>query len=88
MKASPLNRLDSISKPKNDFGCRKVEFTSLGLGLVTDVGVLVSHADHDGDMTGTSDDGGEDGAGSVVAGEASLRKREKDWLRTVLTRRR
>merc|ERR550534_3049832 len=48
------------------------EDASLGLGLVTDVGVLVAHADHDGDMTGTTDDGWEDGSGSVVAGEASL----------------
>ena len=72
MKASPLNRLDSISKPKNDFGCRKVEFTSLGLGLVTDVGVLVSHADHDGDVAGAADEGGEDGSGGVIAGESGL----------------
>merc|ERR1719283_302556 len=48
------------------------ENTSLGLGLVTDVGVLVAHADHDGDVTGASNDGGEDGAGSVISGETAL----------------
>merc|ERR1712179_784695 len=48
------------------------ENTSLGLGLVTDVGVLVAHTDHDGDVTGASNDGGEDGAGSVIAGETAL----------------
>merc|ERR1712179_320685 len=37
------------------------ENTSLGLGLVTD-----------GDVTGASNDGGEDGAGSVIAGETAL----------------
>merc|ERR1719187_1716335 len=53
-------------------GVLQGEDTSLGLGLVTDVGVLVAHADHDGDMTGTADDGGEAGAGSVISGEAAL----------------
>merc|ERR1739845_216262 len=37
------------------------EDTSLGLSLVTDVGLLVAHTDHDADVTGTSNDGGEDG---------------------------
>ena len=47
--------------------------TSLGLGLVTDVGILVAHADHDADVTGAANDGGEDGAGSVITGEAGLK---------------
>merc|ERR1712186_191271 len=46
--------------------------TPLGLGLVTDVGILLSHADHDTLVTGTSNDGGEDGPGGVVSGEAGL----------------
>ena len=46
--------------------------TSLGLGLVSDVGVFVAHANHDGDVTGASDDGGEDGARSVITGETGL----------------
>merc|ERR1711889_41824 len=35
------------------------EDTPLGLGLVTDIGVLLSHADHDALVTGASNDGGE-----------------------------
>merc|ERR1711862_937094 len=53
-------------------GVLQREDTSLGLSLVTDVGVLVAHADHDGDMTRASNDGGEDGAGSVITGETAL----------------
>merc|ERR1712179_735792 len=48
------------------------EDTSLGLSLVTDVGVLVAHAHHDRDVTGTSNNGREDGARSVIAGETGL----------------
>jgi len=48
------------------------EDTSLGLSLVTDVGILLSHADHDADVTWATDDGREDGAGSVITGEAGL----------------
>jgi hypothetical protein len=48
------------------------EDASLGLSLVSDVRVLLSHADHDALMTGASDDGGEDGSGSVVSGETGL----------------
>merc|ERR1719471_2160627 len=46
--------------------------TPLGLGLVTDIGVLLSHTDHDSLVAGTADDGGEDSSGSVISGEASL----------------
>merc|ERR1711912_18400 len=48
------------------------EDTTLGLSLITDVGVLLTHTDHDTLMTGAADDGGEDGTGSVVTGEASF----------------
>merc|ERR1711944_104569 len=48
------------------------EDTPLGLGLVTDIGVLLSHADHDTLVAGTSNDGGEDGPGGVVSSEAGL----------------
>lgn len=34
--------------------------------------VLLAHADHDALVTGTSDDRGEDSAGSVVTGKAGL----------------
>jgi hypothetical protein len=46
--------------------------TSLGLGLVTDVGVLLSHTDHHTLVAGATDDGGEDGAGSVISSEAGF----------------
>mmetsp|Transcript_19222 Transcript_19222/g.32755 ORF Transcript_19222/g.32755 Transcript_19222/m.32755 type:complete len:404 (+) Transcript_19222:86-1297(+) len=53
-------------------GVLQGEDTTLGLGLVTDVRVLLAHADHDTSVTGAADDGGKDGAGSVVTGEAGL----------------
>merc|ERR1719262_706822 len=53
-------------------GVLQGEDTPLGLGLVTDIGILLSHTDHDSLVAGTSDDGGEDSAGSVVSGEAGL----------------
>merc|ERR1711910_159909 len=53
-------------------GVLQGEDTPLGLGLVTDVGVLLSHTDHDTLVAGTSDNGGEDGPGGVVSGEAGL----------------
>merc|ERR1711931_591609 len=48
------------------------EDTPLGLGLVTDVGVLLSHANHDTLVAGTSNDGWEDGPGGVISSKASL----------------
>merc|ERR1719341_445937 len=53
-------------------GVLQGEDTSLGLGLVTDIGVLLSHTDHDSLVTGMANDGGEDGAGSVISGETGL----------------
>merc|ERR1719402_414852 len=53
-------------------GVLEGEDTPLGLGLVTDIGILLSHTDHDSLVAGTPDDGGEDSAGSVVSGEAGL----------------
>merc|ERR1719220_2993782 len=53
-------------------GVLQGEDTPLRLGLVTDVGILLSHTDHDSRVAGTSNDGGEDGPGGVVSGEAGL----------------
>merc|ERR1711872_1016663 len=53
-------------------GVHQREDTSLGLSLVTDVGVLVAHADHDTGIFGPADDRGEDGARSVITGKAGL----------------
>merc|ERR1711944_261017 len=53
-------------------GVLQGEDTTLALGLVTDVGVLLTHTYHDTLVTGASNNGGEDSTGSVVTGEASF----------------
>ena len=53
-------------------GVLEGEDTSLGLGLVSDVGVLGAHTDHDTLMSGSADDGGVDGSGSIVTSETGL----------------
>jgi len=61
-------------------GVLEGEDTSLGLGLVSDVGVLGAHTDHDTLMSGSADDGGVDGSGSIVTSETGL-----DETRSVVT---
>ena len=46
--------------------------TTLGLGLVSDVRVLLAHADHDSLVTGSADNGGED-----LRGEEERRQDEQ-----------
>ena len=46
--------------------------TSLGLGLVTDVSILLVHADHDSGVLGAAHDGREDSSGSVITSKAGL----------------
>merc|ERR1719234_2322712 len=53
-------------------GVLQGEDTPLGLGLVSDIGVLLTHTHHHTLVTGASHDGGEDGPGGVVSCEASL----------------
>merc|ERR1719362_176063 len=53
-------------------GVLQGEDTPLGLGLVSNIGVLLSHTHHDTLMPGASNDGGEDGPGGVITGEAGL----------------
>jgi len=48
------------------------EDTSLGLSLVSDVAVLLAHTDHDTLVSWSTDDGWEDGSGSIVTGETAL----------------
>ena len=43
--------------------------TSLALGFISDVELFVPHTSHDTLMAGTTNDGGEDGTGSIVSGE-------------------
>merc|ERR1712133_68828 len=44
----------------------------LGLGLVTDISILLSHTYHDTHMPGTTHNRGEDSPGGVVSGKAGL----------------
>jgi len=53
-------------------GVFQSEDTSLGLGLISDVGVFLSHTDHDTLMSGASDDGGEDSSGSIISSETGF----------------
>ena len=53
-------------------GVLEREDATLALRLVADVGVLLVHADHDARVLRAADDGWEDGARRVVAGEARL----------------
>jgi hypothetical protein len=53
-------------------GVLEGEDTTLGLSLISDIGVLLTHADHHTFVAGATNNGGEDSAGSVVTGKASL----------------
>merc|ERR1712044_32200 len=53
-------------------GVLQGEDTPLGLGLVTNIGVLLSHTDHDTLVPWATNDGGEDSSGSVISSESSL----------------
>ena len=53
-------------------GVLECKDTSLALGFVTDVGILLSHSYHHTLMSGSTDDGGEDGSGSIISGETGL----------------
>merc|ERR1712202_123804 len=46
--------------------------TSLGLCLISNIGILLSHTDHHTLVAGTSNNGGEDGTGSIISSETSL----------------
>merc|ERR1719391_139769 len=48
------------------------EDTPLGLGLVSNIGVLLSHADHHTLVPWATNDGGEDSPGGVITGETGL----------------
>ena len=51
-------------------GVLQGEDTSLALGFVSNIGVLLSHTDHDTLMSGSSDDRGEYSSGSVIPGKS------------------
>merc|ERR1711905_30762 len=46
--------------------------TSLGLSLISNIGILLSHTDHHTLVARTSNNGGEDSSGSVISSKSSL----------------
>merc|ERR1712230_102886 len=53
-------------------GVLEGEDTSLGLSLISNIGILLSHTNHHTLMTGTSNNGGEDSSGSVISSKSSF----------------
>jgi len=53
-------------------GVLQGEDTPLGLGLVSNIGVLLTHTDHDTLVPWATDDGWEDSPGGVITGETGL----------------
>jgi len=53
-------------------GVLEGEDTSLGLSLISNIGILLSHTDHDTLVSWSSNNGWEDSSGSIVSGESSL----------------
>merc|ERR1711964_127442 len=46
--------------------------TSLGLSLISNIGILLSHTNHHTLVAGTDNNGGEDSTGSIISSESSL----------------
>merc|ERR1719419_187849 len=46
--------------------------TSLGLGLISNIGILLSHTNHHTLVAGTANNGGEDSSGSIISSKSSL----------------
>merc|ERR1739847_213383 len=53
-------------------GVLQGEDTSLGLSLITDIGILLTHTDHDPLVAGASNNGREDSPGGIISSETSL----------------
>jgi hypothetical protein len=53
-------------------GVLEGEDTSLGLSLISDIGILLSHTDHHTSVSGSSNDRGENGSRSIISSETSL----------------
>merc|ERR1719384_2031752 len=53
-------------------GVLEGEDTSLGLSFISNIGILLSHTDHDTLVSWSSNNGWEDSSGSIVSGESSL----------------
>merc|ERR1719481_2371919 len=50
--------------------------TSLGLGLISNIGILLSHTDHHTLVARTANNGGEDSSGSVISSKSSFAQPE------------
>merc|ERR1719413_20120 len=46
--------------------------TSLGLCLISNIGIFLSHTNHHTLVAGTANNGGEDSSGSIISSETSL----------------
>merc|ERR1712064_57946 len=53
-------------------GILEGEDTSLGLGLISNIGILLSHTNHHTLVARTTNNGGEDSSGSIISSKASL----------------
>merc|ERR1711923_159842 len=53
-------------------GVLEGEDTSLGLGFISNIGILLSHTDHHSLVAGTANNGGGDSSGSVISSETSF----------------
>merc|ERR1712012_362816 len=53
-------------------GVLQGEDTSLGLSFITNIGILLSHTDHDALMSWASNNGWEDSPGGVITSESSF----------------
>merc|ERR1719167_28991 len=53
-------------------GVLEGEDTSLGLGFISNIGILLSHTNHHTLVSGTSNNGGEDSSGSVISSKSSF----------------
>merc|ERR1711944_270765 len=53
-------------------GVLQGEDTPLGLGFISNIGVLLTHTDHDTLVAGATNNGGDDGPGGVISGETGL----------------
>merc|ERR1719464_745066 len=53
-------------------GILQGENTSLGLSLISDIGIFLAHTNHDTLMSGTSNNAGEDSSGSIISGETGF----------------
>merc|ERR1719225_1237718 len=53
-------------------GVLQGEDTSLGLSLIADIGILLTHTNHHTLVAGASNDGGEDSPGGIISGETGF----------------